>query len=194
MPTSPFVVRPQTKKVPNSSQKAGVRAARNRAWNARAMLSIARPAGAVSAASVAPYGLSPTSDGRSTMSSAAIGTSAALTSETARTTGRQPPCSARAAMTGRKTRAPVAVEALSRPITRPRLLENQRFTTAAPSTEATAPDPIPESTPQVAMYCQGSRIMRLSAVDALITTRPASRVRLMPSVCMSAAAKGPTRP
>ncbi len=54
VPTRPLVVRPQTKKVPNSSQKAGVRAARKSAVNARATLSMARPAGTAATSSVAP--------------------------------------------------------------------------------------------------------------------------------------------
>ena len=45
---------------------------------------------------------------------------------------------------------PVAAEALSRPIIRPRRSTNQRLTTVAPSTIATAPEPTPEITPQVA--------------------------------------------
>ena len=50
---------------------------------------------------------------------------------------------------------PVAVLAVSRPITKPRLVANQRFTTVAPITMATQPVPSPFSTPQVAINCQG---------------------------------------
>jgi len=132
--------------------------------------------------------------GRSAINSMTTGTRAAVSAETAMTTGFQPPCWASQAITGRKISEPVAVEAESRPMTRPRLVVNQRLTTAAPSTEATAPVPIPDRRPQAATNCQGSRMNRLSAVAALIRTRPASMVRLMPSVCIRAAAKGPTRP
>ena len=50
---------------------------------------------------------------------------------------------------GRNTSDPVAALAVSIPITSPCRVANQRLTTAAPSTEATAPLPIPDSTPQV---------------------------------------------
>ena len=134
------------------------------------------------------------SDGRSGIRNRTSGISAAAASETVITTGFQPPVWASAAMAGRKTSEPVAVDALSRPITNPRCLTNQRFTTVAPMESATAPLARPESTPQVATYWQGWAMKRLSAVEALIRMRPASRVRFRPMVCIRAAATGPTRP
>ena len=79
------------------------------------------------------------------------------------TTGCQPPDCASAASSGRNTSMPVALEADIRPITRPRLVLNQRLTMVAPSTVATAPEPMPENTPQVMNRCHGLVINRLSA-------------------------------
>jgi len=55
-----------------------------------------------------------------------------------------------------KTSVPVAVLAVSKPITTPRCLTNQRLTMVAPSTTVTQPDATPESTPQVVISCQRS--------------------------------------
>ena len=67
------------------------------------------------------------------------------------------------------------VLAVSRPITRPRLVLNQRLTMVAPSTLATAPEPMPESTPQVTNRCHGSVISRLSAVEPDISRERAKQ-------------------
>ena len=58
------------------------------------------------------------------------------------------------ASSGRKTNCPVAVLAVSRPITKPRLFVNQRFATAAPSTVAAMPEPMPTTTPHRSTNCQ----------------------------------------
>ncbi len=113
---------------------------------------------------------------------------------TASTVGCQAPQRDSQASSGRKISAPVAVLALSRPMTRPWRVANQRLTTAAPSTEATAPEPKPASTPQVSIYCQAWVIHRLAKVLADMSARPAIIVRRMPKLCISAAANGPTSP
>ena len=89
---------------------------------------------------------------------------------------------------------PVAVLAVSSPIIRPRLVLNQRLTMVAPSTMATAPEPMPENTPQVAMRCQGLRHEQAGAVETDISTSAAITVRRSPMLSISAAANGPTRP
>ena len=132
--------------------------------------------------------------GVSGSSSQTRGASNAITAAMASTTGRQPPAWARAAMPGRKTSEPLAAEALSRPIIRPRRATNQRLTTIAPSTMATAPEPTPAITPQVATYCQGSVISEESPVETAISTRAAVTVRRRPNDCIRAAANGPVRP
>ncbi len=122
------------------------------------------------------------------------GASTAVTPAMVSTTGRQPPKSASAAMAGRKTRVPVAVEAVSRPSIRPRRATNQRLTTVAPSTMATAPEPKPAMTPQVATYCQAC-VMKLDRpVEIAISSRDSVTTLRTPRVCINEAAKGPVRP
>ena len=82
---------------------------------------------------------------------------AAAAAATAQTTRVQSPEEASAARAG-NTSVPVAALAVSRPITSPRWALNQRFTTVAPSTMATAPELMPENTPQLSSRCQGSVI------------------------------------
>ena len=89
---------------------------------------------------------------------------------------------------------PVALEADISPIIRPRLVLNQRVTTVAPSTIATAPEPIPEKTPHVATNCHGWVISRLEAIEADISASAPTSVRRRPMRSISAAAKGPVRP
>ncbi len=89
---------------------------------------------------------------------------------------------------------PVALEADIRPITSPRLVLNQRFTTVAPSTVATAPEPTPDSTPQVTTNCQDAVMSRLSRVEPDMSASAASNVRRRPTRSISAAANGPARP
>jgi hypothetical protein len=134
------------------------------------------------------------SAGRSGRKTSTNGTMAAITAATVSTTGCQPPASAMAARAGSSSRVPVAVLAVSSPITKPRLVTNQRLTMVAPSTMATQPDPRPDSTPQVSMSCQGWLMRLLAAVEAAISSSAATSVRLMPKLCISAAAKGPTMP
>ena len=79
-------------------------------------------------------------------------------------------------------------------MTRPRLVLNQRLTMVAPSTVATAPDPTPEKTPQVAMSCHDCVMNRESPVEADITTSEAITVLRRPMRSIKAAAKGPVSP
>ncbi len=95
---------------------------------------------------------------------------------------------------GRKTRVPLAVLAVRRPVIRPRRATNQRFTMVAASTIDTAPDATPESSPQLAISCQGRVMNTLAPVDRLISTRAPTRVRRTPMLCIRAPAKGPARP
>jgi hypothetical protein len=113
---------------------------------------------------------------------------------TVMTTGRHPPAVAIAARLGRKISAPVAVLVVRMPMTRPRFLTNQRLTTVAPRTMATQPEPRPENRPQVSTNCQGAVMKALAPVESAIRESAAISVRLMPKLCMRAAAKGPTRP
>jgi hypothetical protein len=123
-------------------------------------------------------------------------TTAAATAATAsiRSGARQPWSSARRAMTGRKSSWPVAVLAVSAPITRPRRVVNQRLTTTDPSTRAAMPAPVPTSRPHSTTSCQGARmkVARNSAVASMAMARPS--VRRTPMRSAMAAQKGPIRP
>ena len=110
------------------------------------------------------------------------------------TTVFQPPLSASAAMAGRKISVPVAVLADISPITRPRLVVNQRLAMVAPSTAAMLPVPMPETSPQVSIKCQGCVIHRLAAVEPDISASAPITVRLRPIRSIRAAANGPARP
>ncbi len=110
------------------------------------------------------------------------------------TTVRQPPASASAANSGRKISVPVAVLAVSSPMTRPRWVTNQRLTMVAASTIATPPDARPDSTPQVAISSHGWVMKALRKVERAIRQSAPTRVRLTPRPCMRAAANGPTKP
>ncbi len=149
VPTRPLVVSPQTKNVPNSSQNMGCRTARTNTLSARPAVRAWRGAGGGGLSGPSPKRRVPMSAGCSGMTRATSGTSARQTRLTARTTGRHAPSRESQASSGRKISAPVAVLALSRPMTSPCRVANQRLTTAAPSTEATAPLPMPDNTPQV---------------------------------------------
>ena len=89
---------------------------------------------------------------------------------------------------------PVAVLAVSSPMTKPRLVANQRLTMVAPSTIATQPEPRPVSTPQVRMSCHGAVIRALAAVAAAIRASAPTSVRRRPTLSISAAANGPASP
>src|ERR1700748_1377656 len=95
---------------------------------------------------------------------------------------------------GKKISVPVDVEAASNPITRPRLVTNQRLTMVADRTLATQPDPMPDTTPQDRINCHGAVIQRLAMAEALISASAAMTTLRMPKRCIAAAAKGPVRP
>src|SRR5215813_557090 len=96
--------------------------------------------------------------------------------------------------TGRKIKVPVDVEAASKPITRPRLVTNQRLTIVADKTLATQPEPMPDTTPQDRINCHGAVIERLTMADRLITASAAITTLRTPKRCIAAAAKGPVSP
>src|SRR5688572_11086704 len=96
--------------------------------------------------------------------------------------------------TGRKIKVPVEVEAANSPITRPRLVTNQRLTMVADRTLVMQPEPMPDTKPQVRINCQVCVMNRLAAEDRLIIARAVMTVVRMPKRCIAAAAKGPVSP
>ncbi len=193
VPTRPLVVKPQTKKAPNSSQNTRCFAAQTRVSTAvlKALLEVG---GAAATSMVAPKGRWPASDGRSGISSRMTGIRIAAAPAMVMATTRQPKPSVAQAISGMKIREPVAVLAVSTPIARPRWVSNHRLTMVAARTIATQPEPIPDSTPQVAIRCQGWVMKVDNTVETAIRARAQVRVRRTPRVCIRAAANGPIRP
>src|ERR1700679_27597 len=114
------------------------------------------------------------SDGHSGKATKTSGINTTIATATQITTGFQPWPSAIADRTGMKTRVPVEVEAANSPITRPRLVTNQRLTMAADSTLVMQPEPMPDTTPQVSTSCQGLVMNRLAVEDRLIIASAAN--------------------
>jgi len=193
VPTSPLVVAPQTKKLPASSQKSGLPAL-SRSTRSALASGCWREGTKAGMSGGAPYGSRPRSEGRSRTSSATSGKSSASTEATSSVTVRQPCVSTICASSGRKSIWPVAVLAVSTPITVPRRETNQRLTTVAPSTIAVVPVPSPTRIPQLTTSCQLERICEVSATPAQIRARETSTVRRMPNRSIKAAANGPTSP
>src|SRR5438445_322776 len=93
------------------------------------------------------------------------------------------------ASSGRKSICPVAVLAVSTPITVPRRATNQRLTTVAPSTIAVVPVPRPTRIPQVRTSCQLDCICEVRATPAQITASETRTVRRIPNRSISGAAR-----
>jgi len=95
---------------------------------------------------------------------------------------------------GRKTSCPVALAAVSTPMTRPRLVTNQRPATVAASTLAIAPVPRPTTPPHSTTSCHGAVMTTVSAEPAAHRQSATSTTRRTPYRSIAAAAKGPVRP
>jgi len=155
VPMSPLVLAPQTKKDAASSQKSRTRIASTSVPTA-CFTGLPGATGAVfSAGPVSPYGRRPTSRGSSRISQPMTGIASRVAPATIHGAARQLPWLVTAlASSGRKTSWPVAVLAVSRPVTSPRFSVNHRFATAAPSTVAAMPEPAPTTTPHSTTNCQ----------------------------------------
>jgi hypothetical protein len=89
---------------------------------------------------------------------------------------------------------PVALLAVSTPITVPRLVSNHRLTMMAPRTTPTLPLPRPTSNPQVRSNCHGLVIKHDRPAARPMSPSAATSVRRRPKRSMNAAAKGPIKP
>ena len=99
---------------------------------------------------------------------------ASATSETVIAAVRQPCAVTIQPRNGRKTSCPVALLAVSSPVTSPRRLTNQRFAITAASVTPIAPVASPFATPQRRSSCQGAAIcvvrVELTAIVASAIT------------------------
>ena len=190
VPISPFVLAPQMKNVPASTQNARVRDA-----NARAVSGAIAAAGAGGGASAArPYGVSPMSAGRSRMNIHTITNTTAAAAATISAADRQFEASTTAASIGRNTSCPVAFAADSMPITRPRRSSNQRVATTAASTIAVTPVPAPTTTPHNRKNCHSADMRVDNATADVISARAPRTTRRRPQRSITEAAKGPISP
>ena len=107
---------------------------------------------------------------------------------------RQPITTTEPISTGTKTSCPAEAAAPNSPSTSPRRATNHRFATAAPSTAAAIPVPIPLSTPHNKVSCHREFIAAPAAVLTAIRDSPTSITARAPKRSIRRPAKGPERP
>ena len=189
---SPFVLAPQMKNVPPSSQKSRDPKPSRSAPSARPNgFSIERTGGVTVAA---PYIGKPISDGYSRSAKNATGIKSAHTPETTSASTRQPGPLTRKPYSGKKISCPVALLAVNSPITVPRRFSNQRLTIVAPTTRPTQPVPRPVIRPQKSINSHGAVIAVESPAASESSRNAPAIVRRNPKRSKIAAANGPTRP
>ena len=186
----PFVLAPQTKNVPASSQKAFVRDA----CASAARGAIGRGGAAEPASCRWPYGRSPMSSGRSRMNSRTSTNTITAAPATTNAAVRHPLVSMTLARNGRNTSCPVAFAADSAPRTTPRRSSNHRVATTAASTIDVTPVPAPTSTPQHSTSCHSVRICVDIATDAARRAMAHRTTLFSPQRSITDAANGPMRP
>ena len=95
-------------------------------------------------------------------------------------TQRQPTPSASRDSSGRNTSCPLAVAAVSAPVTRPRRATNQRLATVEANTVAMQPDPRPTTTPHSRNSCHGSVIRVVPRAPSEMATSATTVTRRRP--------------
>ncbi len=132
------------------------------------------------------------SAGRSGINSRITGIRTAAAPAMQIATTRHPAISVAQTIEGMKIQRAVAVLAVSTPMARPRWLTNQRdWRWSPPAPSPTRPDQVPDSTPQVAIGCQGSVYDRRQGRGTAPSSRGPDQGAAYAGVCISAAAKGP---
>lgn len=128
------------------------------------------------------------------MNNATSGTTASEAAATIKEAQRQPYWVVTAATTGRKTSCPVALAAVSTPVTRPRRCANQRVAMVATNPIEIDPVPTPTSTPHSSTSCQLAVIKVLTAEPVAISSSDTVSTGRTPNRSMSAAANGAVSP
>ena len=128
------------------------------------------------------------------MNTSTSGTTHSAAAATISDAQRQPCRVVTSAMTGRKISCPVALAAVSTPVTRPRRASNHRVAMVATKPIEIEPVPMPTSTPHSSTSCQLAVIVTLSAEPAAISSSAAVSTGRMPKRSISAAANGAVRP
>lgn len=145
-------------------------------------------------ADAVPYGVVPTSSGRSATTKRATGTSSSDVAAVMSAAYRQPGPLASTAKAGRKMSCPVELAAEKNPVTRPRLVANHRLATTEPSTKAIAPVPTPTNRPHSTHSCHGWLISTVSPLPTDTSSSAAVSTRRRPKRSMRAAANGAVSP
>src|SRR5687768_1554031 len=128
------------------------------------------------------------------MNTTTSGTTATAAAATIADAQRQPWEVVTSATTGRKISCPVALAAVSTPVTRPRRVSNQRVATVATNPIEIEPVPTPTSTPHSNTSCQLAVIVTLSAEPDAISSSAADSTGRTPNRSINAAANGAVSP
>src|SRR5918995_7181498 len=107
------------------------------------------------------------------MKTSTSGTTLSAAAATISDAQRQPCWVVTAATTGRKISCPVALAAVSTPVTKPRRASNHRVATVATNPIEIEPVPTPTSTPHNSTSCQLAVIVTLSAEPDAINSSAA---------------------
>ena len=128
------------------------------------------------------------------MNSTTSGTTPSAAAATISDAQRQPCWVVTSATMGRKISCPVALAAVSTPVTRPRRASNQRVATVATKPIEIEPVPTPTSTPHNSTSCQLAVIVTLSADPVAISISAADSTGRTPNRSIRAAANGAVSP
>ena len=128
------------------------------------------------------------------MNTATSGTTANAAAATISDAQRHPWRVVTSATIGRKISCPVALAAVSTPVTRPRRASNQRVATVATKPIDIEPVPTPTSTPHSSTSCQLAVMKTLSADPAAMSINAAASTGRTPNRSIRAAANGAVRP
>src|SRR6476619_118815 len=128
------------------------------------------------------------------MNTRTSGTTASAAAATMSDAQRHPWCSVTCATTGRKISCPVALAAVSTPVTRPRRASNHRVATVATKPIEIEPVPTPTRTPHNSTSCQLVVMNTLSADPVAMSVNETERTGRTPNRSIKAAANGAVTP
>src|SRR5690349_3561117 len=128
------------------------------------------------------------------MNKSTSGTTLSAAAATISDAQRQPYRVVTSATTGRKINWPVALAAVSTPVTRPRRASNHRVATVATKPIEIAPVPVPTSTPQSRTSCQLDVIVTDTAEPLAIISSAPDNTGRTPNRSINAAANGAVSP
>src|SRR3954447_20684884 len=128
------------------------------------------------------------------MNTSTSGTTLSAAAATINDAQRQPCLVVTSATMGRKISCPVALAAVSTPVTRPRRASNHRVATVATKPIEIEPVPTPTNTPHNSTSCQLVVMKTLSADPDAMSVNATERTGRTPNRSIKAAANGAVRP